>query len=90
LLNLTTPTVPYTFEAVELKEFKFRLDGLLIPDTPDPHLPILFTEPQMQPDPHFYYRICNQLMTYLKQYRPLNPWYRLSTQTPPPNAPSPT
>jgi predicted transposase/invertase (TIGR01784 family) len=77
LMGLPIPTAPYKFEAVELKEFKFRLDGLLIPTVPEPDLPILFIEAQMQPDPNLYYRIGNQLMTYLKQYHPPQPWATL-------------
>jgi predicted transposase/invertase (TIGR01784 family) len=31
----------------------------------------------MQPDPDLYYRIHNELATYLKQYQPPNPWTTL-------------
>jgi predicted transposase/invertase (TIGR01784 family) len=77
LVGLPAPSVPYEFKSIELKEFKFCLDGLLLPVTPDPTLPILFIEAQMQPDPNLYYRIGNQLMTYLKQYKPQNAWATL-------------
>ena len=71
------PNVPYEFKSIELKDFALRLDGLLLPVTPDPSLPILFIEAQMQPDSTFYYRIHNQLATYLKQYQPKNDWCTL-------------
>ncbi|MCS7292828.1 MAG: DUF2887 domain-containing protein [Gloeomargarita sp. SKYBB_i_bin120] len=74
LLGLSPPAAPYQFQSVELKEFGFRLDGLLLPTTPDPALPFILIEAQMQPDARFYYRLQNELATYLLQYQPVHPW----------------
>ncbi|MCS7031169.1 MAG: DUF2887 domain-containing protein [Gloeomargarita sp. SKYG116] len=74
LLDLPAPPVPYQFQSVELKEFGFRLDGLLLPETDDANLPFIVVEAQMQPDARFYYRLQNELATYLLQYQPVHPW----------------
>ncbi|MCS7226408.1 MAG: DUF2887 domain-containing protein, partial [Gloeomargarita sp. SKYB31] len=74
LLGLSPPAAPYQFQSVELKEFGFRLDGLLLPTAPDPALPFILIEAQMQPDARFYYRLQNELATYLLQYQPVHPW----------------
>jgi len=73
LLGLPLPPIPYQFQSVELKEFGFRLDGLLLPIEPDANLPFILIEAQMQPDARFYYRLQNELATYLSQYQPVNP-----------------
>ena len=54
LLGLPLPPIPYQFQSVELKEFGFRLDGLLLPIEPDANLPFVLIEAQMQPDARFY------------------------------------
>lgn len=74
LLGLPVPATPYQFKSVELKEFGFRLDGLLLPLESDANLPFILIEAQMQPDVRFYYRLQNELATYLSQYQPVNPW----------------
>lgn len=74
LLGLPVPTVPYQFQSVELKEFGFRLDGLLLPETSDENLPLIVIEAQMQPDARFYYRLQGELATYLLQYQPRHSW----------------
>lgn len=74
LTGIPTPAVPYHFQSIEIKEFSFRLDGLLLPTAADPTLPILVIEAQMYPDPALYYRIQSELSIYLKQYCPPNPW----------------
>lgn len=64
----------YEFRAQELKEFSYRTDGLMFPESDNPAYPIILLEAQMQPDPELYYRILNELTTYLRQYQPPNPW----------------
>lgn len=62
------------FQSFELKDFSFRLDGLLVPVQADPNAPVVLVEAQMQPDESLYYRIQAELGVYLRQYRPANPW----------------
>jgi len=69
-----TPPCEYQFRAQEVKSFGFRTDGLMLPRSEDPNHPIILLEAQMQPDPQLYYRILNELTTYLRQYQPPNPW----------------
>ena len=69
-----TPPCEYEFRAQEVKAFGFRTDGLMFPQSNNPAHPIILLEAQMQPDPELYYRIINELTTYLRQYQPPNPW----------------
>ena len=69
-----TPPCQYEFRAQEVKEFGFRTDGLMFPQSDNPNHPIILIEAQMQPDDNLYYRILNELTTYLRQYQPPNPW----------------
>jgi predicted transposase/invertase (TIGR01784 family) len=73
LMGQTAPC-PYQFRAQEVKAFGFRTDGLMFPESNNPNHPIILLEAQMQPDPELYYRILNELTTYLRQYQPPNPW----------------
>jgi predicted transposase YdaD len=50
----------YRFQSVELKEFSFRLDGVLA--RPEFHGAYFFVEVQYQKDPHLYRRIFAQIM----------------------------
>lgn len=72
LLNLPMPEVAYEFKSVEVKEFGFRIDGLFIPA--DEESPLILGEAQMQPDKGLYYRILLELLIYLQQNEPPNPW----------------
>lgn len=76
LLDLPIPDVAYEFKSVEVKEFGFRIDGLLIPD--DEASPLVLVEVQMQPDEDLYYRMGLELWIYLQQNRPPNPWLMLA------------
>ena len=69
-----SPPCEYEFRAQEVKAFGFRTDGLMFPRSDNPEAPIILLEAQMQPDPELYYRILNELTTYLRQYQPPNPW----------------
>ena len=62
-----TPPCQYEFRAQEVKAFGFRTDGLMFPQSDNPNHPIILVEAQMQPDPELYYRILNELTTYLRQ-----------------------
>jgi predicted transposase/invertase (TIGR01784 family) len=42
----------YTFASIEVKETSFRIDGVLLPPTPEGT--IIFSEVQMQPDGNLY------------------------------------
>ncbi|MDR9403475.1 MAG: Rpn family recombination-promoting nuclease/putative transposase [Halothece sp. Uz-M2-17] len=68
------PPCQYEFRAQEVKSFGFRTDGLMFPQSDNPNHPIIFLEAQMQRDRNLYYRILNELTTYLRQYQPPNPW----------------
>jgi predicted transposase/invertase (TIGR01784 family) len=46
----------------------------MFPQSDNPNHPIILLEAQMQRDPNLYYRILNELTTYLRQYQPPNPW----------------
>jgi len=69
-----TPRCKYEFRSQEVKAFGFRADGLMFPISEDSSVPIILLEAQMQPDSELYYRILNELTTYLRQYQPPNPW----------------
>lgn len=73
LMGQTAPC-DYEFRAQEVKAFGFRTDGLMFPCSNDPTHPLLLLEAQMQPDADLYYRILNELTTYLRQYKPPNSW----------------
>ena len=55
----------YTLRAEEVKETRFQLDGVLVPTTDDPTLPVGFLEAQFQPDTNFYGRWFTELFIYL-------------------------
>jgi predicted transposase/invertase (TIGR01784 family) len=52
----------YQFQAVELKQTAFRLDGIFVPQTTE--LPLIFVEVQFQKDPTFYGRFFSEIMLY--------------------------
>jgi predicted transposase/invertase (TIGR01784 family) len=61
------PTQPanaqdYTFASIEVKETSFRIDGVLLPPTPDGT--IIFSEVQMQPDGSLYERLFSEIGIY--------------------------
>ena len=45
-----------------IKEKEFRLDGVFVPLSDDPTVPMVFAEAQMQSDPRFYGRYFSQLL----------------------------
>ncbi len=58
----------YRFQAVELKQTAFRLDGLFV--SKDAELPLIFIEVQFQKDARFYGRFFSEIMLYLYQQQP--------------------
>jgi predicted transposase/invertase (TIGR01784 family) len=58
----------YQFQAVELKQTAFRLDGLFV--SKDAELPLIFVEVQFQKDERFYGRFFSEIMLYLYQQQP--------------------
>jgi predicted transposase/invertase (TIGR01784 family) len=78
LFDLIAPqageAVRYRFEAVELKETAFRLDGVLQPPSDQPDWPVVFVEVQFQLDPELYSRLFTEVFLYLRHHRPVHPW----------------
>ncbi len=64
----------YQFTSIELKQVAFRLDGLFLPSSGEPNLPIYFVEVQFQKDETFYYRLFAEIFLYLYQYKAVNNW----------------
>jgi predicted transposase/invertase (TIGR01784 family) len=62
----------YEFQAVEVKQTAFRLDGIFKPITDNPDLPTIFVEVQFQPDDRFYSRFFSEIFLYLHQYPQTN------------------
>jgi predicted transposase/invertase (TIGR01784 family) len=63
----------YLFQAVEIKQTAFRLDGVFKPVVENPNLPTIFVEVQFQPDDRFYSRFFSEIFLYLHQYPQTNP-----------------
>ncbi|KJH73510.1 Rpn family recombination-promoting nuclease/putative transposase [Aliterella atlantica] len=64
----------YQFTSIELKQLAFRLDGLFLPPSNQPNLPIYFVEVQFQKDEGFYYRLFAEIFLYIYQYKPIQNW----------------
>lgn len=64
----------FDYVAPVIKEREFRLDGLLLPQSDDPAIPVIFLEAQMQPDHRFYGRYFAETYLYLYQYQVERPW----------------
>ena len=78
LAGLTVPTPRiYRFGSHEIKQTAFRLDGVLEPPTDQPDSPLVFVEVQLQPDEAFYLRFFGEIILYLRQYNPVQPWLAL-------------
>ncbi|MFN3639265.1 MAG: DUF2887 domain-containing protein, partial [Chloroherpetonaceae bacterium] len=57
----------YRFDAIELKETTFRIDGVFVP--PDPSGVVYFCEVQFQRDNTFYERFFAEIFLYLRLQR---------------------
>jgi len=65
----------YRFEALELKELRHRLDGVLWPrectgcaETSSPEFPVVLLEVQMHSDPGFQHRLAAQTCRFLQKH----------------------
>ncbi len=63
----------YQFQAIEIKQTSFRLDGIFKPIATNPTLPTIFVEVQFQADGEFYSRFFSEIFLYLRQYPQRNP-----------------
>lgn len=63
----------YAFQAIEIKQTTFRLDGVFKPVDTNSNLPTIFVEVQFQPDDKFYSRFFSEIFLYLHQYPQNNP-----------------
>ncbi len=73
LFELTEPperASEYTFEAIEVKETAFRLDGVFLPPTSDGV--VYFCEVQFQPDELLYERMNSEIGIYTYRHRSHN------------------
>ncbi len=73
----TTDVSSYQFTAPEVKQRAFRFDGLFLPPTKSPELPIYFVEVQFQKKSKFYSRLFAEIFLYFYQYDPPNEWYAI-------------
>ena len=64
----------FEYVAPVVKESEFRLDGLLVPVSENPEVPVIFLEAQIQPDTRFYGRYFAETYLYLHQYQIERPW----------------
>ncbi len=70
----TTRSQNYRFDSVEVKELSFRIDGVFLPQSKNPELPIHFVEVQFQKDEDLYSRLFTEIFIYLRQHKPDNDW----------------
>jgi predicted transposase/invertase (TIGR01784 family) len=75
LARPTDPARRYRFDAVEVKDTSFRLEGLFLPPADQPDWPLFFVEVQFQADPELYARLFTELFLYLRDHRPVHPWH---------------
>jgi predicted transposase YdaD len=68
------PEWEFVYSAPVVKKKEFRLDGVFMPVSEDPLVPIIFAEAQMQTDEQFYGRYFAQLFVHLYQYRVSRDW----------------
>jgi predicted transposase/invertase (TIGR01784 family) len=62
----------YEFTSVEVKEQRFRFDGVFKPKTN--YDPLYFFEAQFKKEDDFYLRFFGEAAVYLRQNQPENPW----------------
>ncbi len=70
----TTGSNSYRFDSVEVKELSFRIDGVFLPKSKNPELPIHFVEVQFQKDENLYSRLFTEIFIYLRQHKPDHDW----------------
>ncbi|HAA30128.1 MAG TPA: flagellar assembly protein H [Cyanobacteria bacterium UBA8553] len=64
----------YQFSSVEVKQLSFRIDGVFLPASNAPSLPIYFVEVQFQPDSKLYSRFFTEIFLYLDKTKLRNNW----------------
>lgn len=64
----------YQFSSVEIKQLAIRIDGVFLPQTDAPELPIYFAEVQFQSDTKFYSRFFAEIFNYLDKTELKNNW----------------
>ena len=57
----------YAFQSIEVKETSYRIDGALLPDSPD--LPVIILEVQFQADDFIYERLLSETLIFRAQNR---------------------
>jgi len=57
----------YAFQSIEVKETSYRIDGALLPDSPD--LPVIIVEVQFQADDFIYERLLSETLIFRAQNR---------------------
>ncbi|MFN3562398.1 MAG: DUF2887 domain-containing protein [Chloroherpetonaceae bacterium] len=57
----------YAFQSIEVKEKSYRIDGVLLPDSPE--LPVIILEVQFQTDEFIYERILSETLIFRAQNR---------------------
>ena len=74
--NPSTPASSYSFTSQEVKQTSFRIDGIFVPTSNTPDLPIYFVEFQGYRDSKgdLYPSFLSEIYLYLNDYRPQNDW----------------
>jgi len=68
----------YQFQAPEIKQLAFRLDGVFCPLPEFTNQPLYFVEIQFYNDPRFYERLFTSIFLYFSQYQPPHrDWYAI-------------
>jgi predicted transposase YdaD len=79
LAGLAVPPDPaYRMHAEEVKQTAFRLDGVLLPESDRPDLPVVFTEAQFFADHWFYARWLASIFLFLYRQRITAPWHAVA------------
>ncbi|UFP94765.1 DUF2887 domain-containing protein [Gloeobacter morelensis] len=73
LIGLQPPAPgSYSFDAVEVKQTALRIDGVFVPSVP--REPYYFVEVQFQKDKDIYWRLCTELLLYMRGSAPEGDW----------------
>ena len=64
----------YQFQALEVKEASFRMDGVFIPLDEKSDIPLYFLEIQFRYDAKIYSRLFSEIFIYLNQNNPSQNW----------------
>ncbi|MFM7326545.1 MAG: Rpn family recombination-promoting nuclease/putative transposase [Nodosilinea sp.] len=64
----------YRFDAVEVKEAAFRIDGVFLPPEGTTDQPVYFVEVQFQRDRQIYRRLFAEIFLFLQKHPQVNHW----------------